>query len=57
MIESAYTIGSPWAMMVHALYAFVADTTVMYSGFFDKIAFGAIADFVECFDFVPAWLE
>lgn len=40
--------------MIHALYAFVADTTMMYSGFFDKITFCAIADFVKCFDFVPA---
>ena len=46
MIEFAHTIAYPRTMMIHSLNALFTDTTMMYSRFFDKITFEAIADLI-----------
>jgi hypothetical protein len=42
VIVLTYTIANPWAMMVHPNDTLLANRAMMYSLFFDNIAFEAI---------------
>jgi hypothetical protein len=53
MIEFTYTIRYPWTMMIHSLYTFLANSTVMKSLLFDEIAFETVTNFVEGIYFLP----
>lgn len=53
MIEFTYAICHPRTMMIHSLYTFVTNSTVMKSLLFDKITFETVTDFVEGSYFLP----
>ena len=54
MIEFTHTIGHPRTMMIHSLYTFLTDSTMMIPLLFDQIAFETVTDFVEGAYFLPA---
>jgi hypothetical protein len=43
MIKFSNTIANPWTMMIHSNNTFLAYLAMMYSLFFDEIAFKAIS--------------